>query len=85
MERTTEKSQANMALDQISWEHKVTLHLPLKKKQHTVEKEAQNLPCLSVLVNLKPIKAHQRLVVFMEVAKEEQKEAHLGRKKSTDP
>ena len=44
-------------------------------------KEAKDLPCLSVLVNPKPIKAHQRLVVFMEVSpKEQQKEAHLGRK-----
>ena len=85
VERTSEKSEANMVLQQITWEHKVTLSLPLKKKQHTVEKEAKDLPCLSVLVNPRTSKAHQRLVVFMEVSpKDEQKEAHLGRKKSTD-
>ena len=57
----------------------------LKKAKHTVEKEAKDLPCLSVLMNKKAIKAHERLVVFMEVAaKEEQQEGHLGKKKSND-
>ena len=83
VERTSERSHANMVLEQISWEHKVTLNLPLKKAKHTVEKEAKDLPCLSVLVNLKAVKAHERLVVFQDVApKEAQEQAHLGRKKS---
>ena len=66
-----------MVLEQISWEHKVTLNLPLKKTKHTLEKEAKDLPGLSVLVNRKAVQAHVPLKVFMS--------AHLGRKKPTDP
>ena len=85
VERTTEKLQANMALETISWEHTVTLHLPLKKTKHTVETESKDLPGLSVLVNRKAVKAHVRLLVHMEVAqKEGQQEAHLGRKGSSE-
>ena len=40
--------------------------MPLKKAKHTVEKESNDLPCLSVLVNKKAIKAHERLAVLMD-------------------
>ena len=50
-----------------------------------MENEAKDLPCLSVLVNRKAVKAHERLVVFMEVAsKEVQQEGRVARKKSVD-
>ena len=59
--------------------------LSIEAASTTVDKEAKDLPCLSVLVNRKAVKAHVRLVVFIEMAqKEVQQEAHLGRKESTD-
>ena len=74
-----------MVLEQISWEHKVTLNLPLKKTKHTVETESKDLPGLSVLVNRKAVKAHVRLFVHMDATpKEVQPEAHLGRKGSSE-
>ena len=87
VDRSTDKSLANMVLQQISWEHTVTLHLPTKKTKHTVEKESKDLPGLSVLVNRKAVKAHERLVVFLEVTPKEVAEGtviHLGKKKPTD-
>ena len=54
---------ANMVIDQVSCEHKVTLSMPFKKVKHTVQWQPQDLPTIPVLINPKAIKKQQRLVV----------------------
>ena len=61
--RSSEIDDANMVIDQVSWEHKVTLSMPFKKAQHTVQWQQQDLPTIPVLMNPKAIKKQQRLVV----------------------
>ena len=62
VERTSDSSQANMCLEPVTWEHRVTLNMPFKKKKkHTVEWESKDLPSVPLLINKKEIKAHQRL------------------------
>ena len=82
--RTSEQAQANMVLESISWEHKVTMSLPLKKRKHSVEWESRDLPTVPLLFNKKAIKAHQRLAVFQPPAKKEEKQEEKKNTKKED-
>ena len=63
--RASKPSDANLTLEAVAWEHKVTLHMPLKKRKLSTEWESKDLPTIPILVNKKTIKAHERLVVFI--------------------
>ena len=71
--RSSDKSLANMVFESVSWEHKITISMPLKKRKHSVEWEAKDLPSVPLLINKKPIKAHERLVVVLAPPKKEEK------------
>ena len=58
-----------MVIDQVSWEHKVTLSMPFKKAKHTVQWQQQDLPTIPVLLKPKSIKKHKRLVVYQPIPK----------------
>ena len=58
-----------MVIDQVLWEHKVTLSMPFKKAKHTVQWQQQDLPTIPVLLNPKAINKHQRLVVYQPIPK----------------
>ena len=62
--RSSDASEANMVLESCSWEHKVTLEMPPKKKKHVVEWEPGDLPSIPLLLNKRAVKQHQRLVVY---------------------
>ena len=49
VERTTEKLQANMALEQISWEHKVALHLPSRRNSTPWRRRPRTSPACRCL------------------------------------
>ena len=67
--RSSEIDEANMVIDQVLWEHKVTLSMPFKKAKLTVQWPQQDLPTIPVLLNPKAIKARQRLVVYQAIPK----------------
>ena len=71
--RSSDRSQANMVLESVSWEHKITISMPLKKRKHVVDWDAKDLPSVPLLINKKPVKAHQRLVVFQAPTKKDEK------------
>ena len=63
--RSSDQALANMEFQDVSWEQKIVMNLPIKRqRKHTVEWAAQDLPKVELLINKKAIKAHQRLVVF---------------------
>ena len=64
-----------MVLESVTWQHTITMNMPLKKRKHSVEWESKDLPSVPVLINKKAIKAHQRLVVFLAPPKKEEKKA----------
>ena len=65
--RTSEKAEANLVLEPVTWEQKVSLNLPTKKKQKTsVEWGSSELPSIPVLVNKKAISKHTKLAVFLK-------------------
>ena len=72
--RTSKASEANLTLESVAFEHKVTLHMPTKKRKLTTEWDSKDLPTIPILVNKKALKAHERLVVFVpEKKKTEEK------------
>ena len=62
--RSLDHDEANMVIDQVLWEHKVTLSMPFKKAKHHVQWQQQDLPTIPVLMNPKAIKKQQPLVVL---------------------
>ena len=65
--RTSKKDEANLVIEQVPWSTSVGLKLPLpKKRKCEVNWASENLPPLPVLVNAKTIKAHSRLLVFVD-------------------
>ena len=58
-------------IDQVLWEHNVTLSMPFKKPKHTVQWQQQDLPTIPLLMNPKGIKQRQRLVVYQAPPKTE--------------
>ena len=73
--RTSKASEANLTLESVAWEHKVTLVMPHKKRKLTTEWESKDLPTIPILVNKKPLKAHTRLVMFVAETKKEEKKS----------
>ena len=72
VQRSSDSSQANMVFESVSWEHKVTITMPLKKRKHSVDWASKDLPTVPVLINKKAVKAHERLVVFLAPPKKEE-------------
>ena len=66
--RSLDHDEANMVIDQVLWEHKVTLSMPFKKAKHTVQWQQQDLPTIPVLMNPKAIKKQQRLLVHQPMS-----------------
>ena len=67
--RTSDSTEANMCLEQTSFEMHLTVHL-LKKQRHLSEWDTEDLPKIPILTNNKPIKQHQRLAMFLENKKD---------------
>ena len=64
--RSSDPSLANMVFEAVTWEQKIVMNLPMKKqRKHTIEWASNDLPKVDLPINRKPIKAHQRLVVFV--------------------
>ena len=59
-----------MVLEAASFEARVTLKLPSKKKKEALEWEAPEMPTIPVLLNKKALKEHVRLVVHLPERKE---------------
>ena len=68
VQRTSEKKEANMILEQVSWSADVALNVGTKKKKVTWASE--DLPKLPIMVNPSAIKAHTRLVLHVEPQKQ---------------
>ena len=71
--RTSIETEANMFLENISWEQHVTLQMPFKKKKMQVDWEASELPSIPILMNKEGIKAQTKLMVFLADKKENKK------------
>ena len=67
--RSLDHDDANMVIDQVSWDLKVVLSMPFKKAKHNVHWQQQDLPTIPVLLNPKAIKKHQRFVVYQPIPK----------------
>ena len=63
--RTSQPKEANLETEQVTWEHKVKMHLPKKRKVEAIEWEPVELPSFPVLVNKKPIKKFTELLVYL--------------------
>ena len=64
--RTATSSEANMTLENVSFEQKVTLVLPdNRKRKCTSDWSSSELPQVPVLMNKKAIPAHTRLMVYL--------------------
>ena len=78
VQRSSSPSDVNMVFESASWEQRITLHMPLKKKKTSVvEWQSPELPTIPLLVNNKAVKEHTRLVVFQQVAKKEEEKQKL--------
>ena len=60
--RTSVKKEANMELDQVSFDLSLNFALPNKKRKLTASCGSSDLPAIPVLTNRKSIKSHTRLV-----------------------
>ena len=66
--RTSEAPKANLVLDQVSWEQKVSVTVPALKKRrktHQVDWSSSEVPSVPVMVNPKAIKAHTMLALYL--------------------
>jgi hypothetical protein len=80
--RTSNITEANMSLENVTFEHqmKVSLPAPKRRQVNTVQWEYSELPTLPILVNKKAIKKHTKLLVFQEEKKKEDKKDKKGDK-----
>ena len=69
VQRTSEATEANMSLEQTSFEMSCTIHV-VKKLKHHSNWDSEDLPKIPVRMNRKTIKQHQRLAVFLEPKKD---------------
>ena len=67
--RTSNITEANMSLEQTSFEMNCVLHVTKKHKHHW-DWESEDLPKIPILMNRKTIKQHQRLAMFLENRKD---------------
>ena len=93
--RTSKASEANLTLEDISFEHHVKVNLPNPKRRKisSVHWEASEMPTIPVLVNTERLEKHTRLIVFQAEARlkrqapldlEEDKEDQDKKKKQED-
>ena len=69
VQRTSEATEANMSLEQTSFEMSCTIHV-VKKLKHHSNWDSEDLPKIPVLTNRKTIKQHQRLAMLLENKKD---------------
>ena len=67
--RTSDSTEANMTLEQTSFEMNCVLHVAKKQKHHW-DWESEDLPNIPIRMNRKTIKPHQRLAMFLESKKD---------------
>ena len=71
IQRSSNESEGNMVLEQVSWTANVALQFPGGKRRKTeVSWASDDLPHLPIMTNPKAIKAHTRLVLYVEPPKE---------------
>ena len=73
VQRVSEEDKANMSLESFTWEGSAMLRLPWIPHQgkHSTFRPV-NLPHVPLLVNMRPIAAHQRLTCFFQPSKRQQ-------------
>jgi hypothetical protein len=72
VQRTPKPSEANLTLEQITWEQKISLTLPNNKKRKIyVDWGSSELPAIPILLNKKAIAKHTKLMVFQAEKKKE--------------
>ena len=83
--RTSTTSEANMVVESINWEQKVTLTLPTNKRRKiSVEWDASELPSIPILMNKKAIAKHTQLRIFHKKKEVEKKKEEPEKKKAKD-
>lgn len=71
IQRTSNESEGNMVLEQVSWSANVALQFPGgKRRKQEVSWASEDLPHLPIMTNPKAIKAQTRLVLYVESPKE---------------
>ena len=73
--RTSKASQANMAMETLSFEQSIKVSLPGPKRRKTlsVQWDSSDMPTLPILVNKKALPKHIMLLVFQAEKKKEEK------------
>jgi hypothetical protein len=75
VQRSQNPEDANMSIENLSWEYKVTLTMPTKKpKKSIVQWDAQDLPTIPILVNKERIEEHTRLILHQQLPKKDEKQ-----------
>ena len=67
--RTSDSTEANMALEQTPFEMNCTIHL-IKKQNHHWGGDSEDLPKIPILMSRKTVNQHQRLAMFLENKKD---------------
>ena len=60
-----------MSMESVSWEHKVTLLMPFKKRKVSTEWPSGDLPSIPIMQNQKALKKQVRLMVYLPEKKKE--------------
>lgn len=69
IQRTSEKSEANLVLEQMTWSASFSLGFASgKRRKAEVSWPSEDLPRLPLLTNPKAIKAHTRLILYIDAA-----------------
>jgi len=65
--RTSETTEVNLDLDNITWSQNIKMSLPAPKRRKTgvIEWESSKLPSFPILVNKKAIQKHTKLCVYL--------------------
>ena len=73
--RTTTQEQANLELENMTWQQQITVNLPVpvskRRKVEPIAWAPSELPSLPILVNKKAIEKHVRLAMFMPEKKKQ--------------
>ena len=72
--RTSQKSEATLSFEPVTWSATVDLKLPFKKNRVSVKEDSMDLPTLPLLTNKKALKEHTCLKVWHTDEKPEKKE-----------
>ena len=76
--RTSKASEANLIMEDITFEHQVSVNLPGPKRRKItrVHWETADLPTIPILVNNRDLKKHTKLQVFQ--AERSKKQPGIG-------